>query len=294
MQMKKEETIKDIVITGLIFVFGTFCTALCYNLFLLPNNFVIGGVSGVGIILQKITGIDSVIFIYILNILLLLICYLLLGKEEGRNTLVGTLLYPLMITLTAPIANFIIANVEISELLLIALMAGLLNGLGNGLVYSRGYSLGGSDVLVRLASKYLHFSEGKGTFIISVAIIFVGGLIFDFTNAIYATIILYVTSFIIDKVMFGISNSKTFYVFTHKSHVVKRTILREFESGFTVLPTKGGYSHQNGMLIMCVLPNRDYYRFKKRIMEIDPKAFFVIMDCYESHGGYRKKNVPFI
>ena len=107
-------------------------------------------------------------------------------------------------------------------------------------------------------------------------------------------IILYISSLLIDKVMFGVSDSKVFYIYTKKAHLIKKVLLKEFHSGFTILPTKGGYSHQNGMMIMCVLPNREYYRFKKRILELDPKVFFVITECYESQGGFKQKNLPFI
>ena len=294
MKKKVKESDKDTIITGLLFVFGTLCSAICYNMFLLPNNIVVGGVTGLGILFQYMTGIDSTIFIYVVNALLVLACYLILGKEETHNTLIGSILFPIMISITAPFAVYVRQHVDVDEFLVVALMAGLLNGLGSGIVYRCGFSLGGSDVIVRIMSHYLHIPEGKATFAISVIIILLGGAVFGVEKVIYAVIILYITSVIIDKVMFGLSTSKVFYVFTRKSHLVKRTILKEFESGFTVLPTKGGYSHQNGMLIMSVLPNRDYYRFKKRILELDPKAFFVIADCYESHGGFRKKNLPFI
>jgi uncharacterized membrane-anchored protein YitT (DUF2179 family) len=294
MTKKQDCNEKDVIINGLLFVFGTFCSAICYNLFFLPNNIVVGGVSGLGIVVQQLTGLNSTVFIYVANILLVIACYYTLGKEETHNTLIGSILYPVMISITVPITSYILNNIHMEEFFVIALMAGLLNGFSSGLVYRCGFSLGGSDVLVRMISHYFHIPEGKATFGLSFLIILSGGAVFGVIKVIYALIILYITSIIIDKVMFGLSDSKVFYVFTKKSHLVKRTILREFQSGFTVLPTKGGYSHQNGMLIMCVLPNREYYRFKKRILELDPKAFFVIADCYESHGGFVKKNLPFI
>ena len=294
MEKNQSHSYKELIINTLLFVFGTFCFAMCYNLFLQPNDIVVGGVSGVAIVLQKISGLSSTLFIYGLNLFLVFVCYCTMGKEETKNTIIGSILYPIMITITAPIATIILSYLVIEEFLVVALITGLLYGFGSGLVYRCGFSLGGSDVLVRIISKYLHIPEGKATFALSLLIIIMGGAVFGLTKVIYALIILYISSIMIDKVMFGLSNSKMFYVFTKKSHLVKRTILKEFESGFTVLPTKGGYSHQNGMLIMCVLPNREYYRFKKRIMELDPKAFFVIADCYEAHGGFKKKNLPFI
>ena len=103
-----------------------------------------------------------------------------------------------------------------------------------------------------------------------------------------------ISSVFIDKILYGISDSKVFYIFTRKPKILKKVILEEFESGFTILPTKGGYSHTRGSLLMVVVSNRDYYKFKNKILEIDPNAFFVIDDCYEVNGGMRKSNIPFL
>ena len=284
----------NVVAVGVLFVFATFCMALCYNLFLLPNNLVIGLVSGLGIIVQHVTGFSSTLFIYILNVFLLVVSYFLLGKQETKYSIVGSLLFPLMITFTEPIARFLLPYFNFDEFLVIVLLSGILYGFSSGLAYKCGFSLGGSDVVVRIFAKYFHIPEGKGNFIVSLIVIIAGGVIFGIPKIVYATIIIYISSIFIDKVMFGISNTKTFYVFTKKEEDVKKVILKEFESGFTIIPTEGGYSKKSGTLIMCVLPNREYYRFKKRIIEIDDKAFLMITDCYESHGGFKKKNLPFI
>lgn len=290
--MNKEE-FKNVVISGLLFVFGVFLLSMCYNLFLLPNDFVIGGVSGIAIILQNITGVTSTIYIYLFNLILLLICYLVLGREEGNVALLGSVLYPVMISITSPIADVLLKYLVIDDVLIVVLITGLLYGISSGLIYKCGFSVGGSDVWVKIITKYFNIPEGKATLVSNVIIILFASTLFGLNKAIYAVIILYVASLLIDKVMFGKSDSKMFYVFTKKSHLVKRTLLKEFESGFTMLPVKGGYSNQNGMLIMCVLPNKDYYKFKKRIKELDDKAFFIISDCYESYGGVIKKNLPF-
>lgn len=290
--MTKEEY-KSVIISGLLFVLGVFLLSMCYNLFLLPNDFVIGGVSGIAIILQNITGVTSTLYIYLFNLILLLICYLALGREEGRIALLGSILYPVMISITSPIAEVLLKYIVIDDILIVVLITGLLYGVSSGLIFKCGFSVGGSDVWIKIMSKYLNIPEGKSTLFSNIIIILFAITLFGLNKAIYAIIILYVGSLMIDKIMFGKSDSKMFYVFTKKSHLIKRVLLREFEAGFTMLPVKGGYSKQNGMLIMCVLPNKDYYKFKKRIKELDEKAFFIISDCYESYGGVIKKNLPF-
>ncbi len=292
--LKISNDTRDSVIVGLSFVFGTFCLALNYNLFFLPNNFVVGGTSGLGIIIERLTGFSAQTFIYVSAFILLIVCYVLLGKEETKKVVVGSLLYPLFVTFTAPIANFLIQFLTFKEILATVILASLFYGFSNGLIYKYGYSTGGSDIIVKVMCKYLHFSEGKSLIILNIFIIIAGGFVFGVDNALYAVIILVISSLIVDKISIGISNSKKFMIYTRRHNRIKELIEDEFKAGYTVYPTIGGYSHINGKMIMCVIRNRDVTFFKTRILEIDPTAFFVISDCYEVEGGIRRSNLPFM
>lgn len=286
--------IKEIILTGVAFVFGTFCLALCYNLFFVPNNFVVGGTSGLAIILEDSLGINAQAFIYISAIILLIISYIFLGKEETERTVIGSLLYPLFITFTAPIADVLLDFLTFQEILVTVALAAILYGFSSGIIYKYGYTTGGSDVIMRLLCKYLHWSEGVSSISFNIIIILLGALTFGFDMGVYAIIILVVSSIIVDKIIIGISSSKKFMIYTRESKKIKKIIEEEFMTGYTIFPTVGGYSHIRGAMIMCVITNRDVNLFKSRILEIDPTAFFVISDCYEVRGGVKRSNLPFI
>ena len=128
----------------------------------------------------------------------------------------------------------------------------------------------------------------------NIIIILLGALIFGFDMGAYATIILVVSSMLVDKIIIGISDSKKFMIYTREAKKVKKIIEEEFRTGYTIFPTVGGYSHIRGVMIMCVIRNRDVNLFKDRIKEIDASAFFVISDCYEVQGGIKRSNLPFI
>lgn len=296
--MKKNKNVdnelKQTIFTGIGFVFGVFCLALCYNLFFAPNNIVVGGVSGLSIIIKEVTNINAQVFIYVTNFILLIVSYIFLGKENSERVLVGTLLYPLFITFTSPIAKLIITFFTFKEILVTVITASLLYGFSNGLIYRVGYSTGGGDVIIKLMCKYFHITEGKGFLIFNMLIIIFGAFIFGIDTAVYAIIILVVSSVMVDKISIGVSDSKKFMIYTRKSKYVKKAITDEFMAGYTIFPTIGGYSHIRGSMIMCVIRNRDVGLFKERILKIDPDAFFVISDCYEVQGGVKKSNIPFI
>lgn len=288
------KTYMNIVFRGLIFTFGVFLLALNYNLFLLPNDIVLGGTSGLAIVANKLFNIDPQLFIYVSSGLLLLISFVFLGWKKTKNTVIGTLLYPIMITFTDPIAFVIGEHLVIEEMILIVLVTGVSYGLANGLIYKSGFTTGGSDVIMQLMCKYLKMQEGKANLISSVIIIGIGGIVVGLVRVIYAVLITYISTILIDKILIGISDSKVFYIYTRKSKEIKKLIIDDLKMGYTAFPTVGGYSHEKGEMLMCVVNTKDYYLVKESVLAIDKDAFFVINDCYEVNGGVKKKNLPFI
>lgn len=295
--MKKIKLSKDnidLIITGISFVIGTFGLALCYNLFFAPNKLVVGGMTGLGIVIEELTGFNAQYFIYISSIILLVASYFGLGKDETKRIVIGTFLYPIFITFTKPIANVLLQYLTFHEILVTVVLSGLLYGFSNGLVYKFGYSTGGSDVLVRLGCRFFHISEGQGVLITNIFIILSGAFVFGVEKAVYAIMIIVIGSILVDKIIIGISDSKKFMIYTREAKEVRHLIEDDFKTGFTIFPTVGGYSHIRGTMIMCVISNRDVNLFKERLLEIDPSAFFVISDCYQVQGGIKRSNLPFI
>lgn len=291
---KISKDLKEIILTGLSFVFGTFLLALCYNLFFVPNNIVVGGMSGLAIIIEELIGMNSQVFIYSSSIILLIVSYIFLGKSKTKRTVIGSLIYPIFVTFTTPIAKFLLLYLTFEEILVTVVLAALLYGFSSGLIYKFGYTTGGSDVIMQLLCKYFHFSVGKSSLVFNILIILLGAFTFGVDKGVYATIILVISSIVVDKMIIGISDSKKFMIYTRESRKVKKLIEKEFMTGYTIFPTIGGYSHIRGAMIMCVISNRDVNYFKDKILEIDSTAFFVISDCYEVRGGVKRSNLPFI
>ena len=289
--MKKKNVKKEIFrLTGLII--GAFILAINYNLFLLPNNLVIGGTSGLSIIFKNV--INPTVFINVATILLLLIGYVFLGKDYTKKTIIGSLLFLLFVTATGPMCNNLMEKIKIEEFIVTVILVGILYGVSNGLIFKTGYTTGGTDVIVQLLTKYFKIPEGKSTTYTNATIILLGGISFGITKVIYAFFVLYISSYLIDKIIIGISDSKVFYVYTTEGSKIKDIILETFKTGYTILPTLGGYSHEKGELIMCVVNSRNYYQFKELILQIDSNAFIMINDCYDVSGGVKKKNLPFM
>ena len=293
--MKQDNSdVKEALIEGIFFVVGVFLYALCFNLFLIPNDLAVSGFSGVAIVVQKLFGWPASTFIYITNAILLVVSFIFLGWKLTKRNIAGSIMYPLMITVSEPIANFWDNYIIGDDFYLVLLFAIILYGVSSGLIYRTGFSTGGSDIIMQILNKYLNISESKAMIGANSLIIIVGMIVFGFNKGVYSFIILICSTYFIDKIMFGLSDSKVFYIYTKKLRKIKKLILDDFQTGFTSIPSRGGYSQKRGFMIMCVVSNRDYYLFKQKILEIDPQAFIIINSCYEVNGGVKRRTLPFL
>lgn len=285
---------RNLFLRLIITIIGAFLLAINYNLFLEPNNLVIGGLSGLAVLFKKMFSWNATIFIYIATALLIVIGLFLLGKKDIFKGMFVSLLYPFFITFTLPLCNIIGKYLEFKDTLLVALVSSILFGFANGIIYKAGFNTGGSDVLMKIINKYGKIPEGRATFIMNIIIVIAGGFVFNINNVAYSAIILYLSSIIIDKMLIGVSTTKLFYIKTTKIDEVKQFIIKELKTGVTVINVEGGYSSKKGKMLMCVVDNKDYYLFKESVLEIDPKAFFIIDDCYEVTGGFKRERINLI
>lgn len=264
-------------------VIGILLIAIAFNLFLYPNDIVFGGVSGLSIIVKEILPINPSTFIMVSSLLLLVVSFLVLGKEKTKGSVVGSLLFPVFVDLTANINNYI--HLDTSNLLLCVLFAGVIYGFGAGLVFKAGFTTGGTDIINQIISKYAHVSMGNAMLMSDGLIVLGGAFFFGVNKLMYAIIVIYIIGLMTDKVLLGISNSKAFYIITNEDKMIRNYILNELHHGVTIFNVRGGYTMEKDEVILCVVPTNEYYRLKEGIREIDPEAFFVVTDAYEVMGG---------
>lgn len=264
------------------FLAGLVLTALAFNLFILPSK-IVYGMSGIGVILNAICGVNPSVVILIGNVLLLVLSYFTLGFEKTKSSILGSILYPVMVSLTLPLANQI--NIGDAEPIIIALFGAVLSGFGLGLIFKAGFTTGGTDILNQIVAKYGKISLGNSMFFTDGLIILGGVFVFGWTKLMYSLITLYIISMMTDKVVIGISQSKAFYIITNKEKDVKDFIVSNLNHGVTMLHASGGFSGKNQAVLMCVIPTSEYFLFKESIHKIDKEAFFVVTDAYEVYGG---------
>lgn len=283
LRIYKEVNKKNIYIRVFEFIVGCLIISIAYNIFIVSNHIVPGGVGGLAIIINNLFGIDNSIVILYLDIILLFTSFALLGKEKTRASVLGSVLFPIFVKLTENINTYL--QIDTSQVLLSVIIGGVMYGFGAGLVFRAGFTTGGTDIVNQIISKYCKLSLGKSMLYSDGLIVLMSGLFFGINSMMYSILILYIISLISDKVVLGISDSKVFYIITEKEDEVKEYILDALGHGVTIFKAKGGYKKENENVLMTVLPTKDYYDLKEGIKEIDKDAFFIITDTYEVFGG---------
>lgn len=274
---------KHLVKKYITFIFGIFLTALAFTIFYSPNDIVCGGTTGLSIIFRELLNINPSLFIAIASLILLIFSLIFLGWETTTRTVVGTILYPIFIMITDFIYPYI--HFESSSMLLIILFGGILYGIGNGLMLKTGFSTGGSTILCQILSKYGKMSIGHANLIINSVILIFGAFVFGIDKTIYALTTIYIFSVITDRVILGVSQSKTFYIVTDKDDEVKEFIINRLGHSATIINARGGYSNKKNKIIMATIPTKEYFIVKEFVQELDKNSFFLITDTYEVSGG---------
>ena len=273
---------KGRIIRYLQFILGVLLVSCSFNIFVLPND-IVYGVSGLGVIFYRTWGIDPSTVILIGSVILLILSFILLGFEKTKNSIVGSLIYPIFVSLTEGIVKYV--DLGNTEPIVLVVFGAILSGFGLGLIFKSGFTTGGSDILNQIVAKYFKMSIGKSMIFTDGIIIVISLFTFGWQKFIYSLINMYLISVMTDKVILGISQSKAFYIITEHETSVKKFVLNHLSHGVTVLEGRGGYTGNNQKVIMCIIPTKEYFLAKEGIHEIDPNAFFLVTDAYEVYGG---------
>lgn len=257
---------------------GAAIVAISFNVFLLPNEVASGGVSGISTILYGVFGWTPAFVQWAFNIPLFILGVVLLGRNFGLKTAVGTIFLPLVVFLTASWEPWT------ADPLLGGLFGGILVGLGLGIVFRGNASTGGTDLAAQIITKYTGLTLGTSVALIDGLIVLAAAFVFDIEKGLYALISLYVTTKTIDIVQVGFGRSKLVYIITNHQIAVRDAIFEEVDRGVTQLTATGGYTDSEKPILMVVVHQTEFNRLKQLVKRIDPAAFVIVSDASEVLG----------
>lgn len=269
--------------------FGVAIAAFAFSFFLNPRNIVIGGVSGLGIILKNIIpGFDPAIAILIVNIGLLFLGLFLLGKDFFVKTAYGSITFPVFIFLFDILYKLlkIDSEIQVMDMILIIFFASMIMGAGLGIVVKYGGTTGGTEVFQKILFKYLHMPFSTSLYLLD-GVVLITGLIFNVTSLsvfLYAILFTYLNGVIMDTVIFSGFNRRAVYIISNRNEDIKRHILDDFERGLTSIKVVGEYSKNDREMLICVMSSNEYYKLRAIIEQLDPTAFYYAVRASEVRG----------
>ena len=267
-------------------IVGATLVGLAFNIFLLPSRLAAGGISGISTILYELFQFNPAYVQWIINIPLLIVGIIFIGREFSSKTLVGTLFVPLVIWLTAGM------KLSVENPLLSAIYGGIMIGVGLGIVYRGNGSTGGTALIAQVLKKYTGLSSGFSQLIVDGFVVAASAFVFSFELALYAMMSIYVTSKVIDFVQLQTSPTKLILIITDKEEKIQSLIKDEINRGLTKIKTLGGYSNEEKTMILCVVEQAEAIYFKKLLQETEPNSFVIFINASEILGrGFSKAQI---
>jgi len=272
---------KDTILSYIIITIGTFIAALAIDTLLIPNTILDGGVTGISMIISKLSGISLSILVLIINIPFVLVGYKHLGKDFLARTIYGMAFFSLFIKLLEiiePITN---------EMLLATVFGGALLGIGVGLVIRFGGCVDGTESVALVLTKKLNLSVGQIILIFNLIIYTIAAFLFGIDRALYSILTYFITFKMIDLVSTGLEQTKSAIIITDKGNDLAREIYNKLGRTTTMMKGKGLLSGDKEILY-CVLTRIEIYELKKIVSEMDESAFISIGEVTDIIGNHIK------
>ncbi len=262
-----------------------------------PNGFATGGVSGIAIILAKLPfsaklGLTQSIYMLVINVILLVLGVIILGKKCGILTIYCSLMLSfenLVFELTLPIEKLSGMATLTTQPLLELVYAVLLTGIGSALLFRHKASSGGTDIVALILKKYTSLNVSQALllsdFLIALSTFFVYG---SATVGLYAMLGLFAKVFVIDDILDSLNMCKAFTIITTKPDEIDEFILNDLKHSATMYKGEGVYTHEDKQIIITVCKRAEALRLRRKVKEIDPGAFIIITKTSEIAGkGFR-------
>lgn len=270
-----------------VITLGCLVYALAFDWFYAPNNIAYGGFTGVAQILNSLGGFLSVgTLVFFLNLPLFLLGWKLLGGQLLVSSLYAMTLSSLFIDLLAALIPF-----SPMEPLLACIYGGALLGVALGLILGRGATTGGTDLLARLLKLPLPWLPmGKLLLGLDLLVITACALVFhNLDTALYGLVALYLSTTVMDTVLYGLDTAKVAYIITSRPGPVAQALTRELERGVTILHGEGAWSGEERQVLMCAFKQRQIVSLKQQVKELDPDVFLIVCNAHEVLGnGFRR------
>lgn len=275
-----------------LITFGVFIIAIAVYYFMLPDDLVFGSVSGLALVISQMVPLAMSTVTMILNVALLIVGIILIGKEFGGKTIYTSIMLPVFIRIFEEITP----NVEpITDEVTINLASFvILISLGQAILFNRNASSGGLDVVAKLMNKYLRMDLGKSIMISGICVIMTALFVYDVSTVVIGLVGTYVNGRVLDSFINGLNMKKRICIISDNAEDIRDFVINKLQRGVTLYPAEGGYTGKERTELCTILNNNEYGELLEYLEELDDKAFVTVSSVGEVIGSWnpkKKKNV---
>jgi len=262
---------------------GSIIDAAGISILLYPNGVISGGIMGISMILNKLFSTPIGLLTIVFNIPLFIVAW----KTLGSKFLIGSLLGMALSSAILDLFNLFPPMYITNNILMAGLYGGALSGLGQGIIYSSGGSTGGIDIIAKaLRTKFSYVNLGNIVMILNAAVFILYAVVLGkYEAAMYSAVAAFVSSRVIDMVLYGLDYSKICFIISEKSDKISDVITKELHRGVTMLYGRGAYSGVDKMVLLCAIKKQQILELRKIVKLIDPDAFVIISDSRDVLGN---------
>lgn len=281
--MTNKQTIKEYFFIAL----GTFIVAIGVYYFMVPQHLAVGGVSGLSIVINSYIPLPISVISLIVNAILLLIGFILIGKEFGGKTIYSVVLLSVFMSI---MENVYPATEPVTDELLLNLFCGLvLSTLGVSIVFNQNASTGGTDIVAKIFNKYFNLDMGAGLMAADIVIVSLAFVTYGVNAGIIGLFGWFLNGQLVNYFIDGFNLKKEVVIISNEPERIKQFILNDIRRGVTIYKAQGGYTNATKDILVTILSKNEYFRLKKELAKMDSECFLTIRNVHEVLGaGFSK------
>ena len=256
--------------------------------FLIPAGLLSGGLGGIGLMIEYLTGLPTGVSVFILNLPMMIVGAFFLNKKFMTYAFLSTFIYSFILIAMRKIP----IDFKFDNNMLYAIFGGFINGLGMGILFKHGACQGGLDILATIFKTKLNVNIGSSLMAINAIIIGIASYIFSLERGLLTIVSMYVSYKMLDKIQMGFGDTKQIMIVTSKQREVTDRILSDLHRGVTLLHGEGAFTHKQQNVVYYIVSTRQVVTIKRILDEVDPTAFLIISEAYEVKGrGFKVQDI---
>ncbi|MGB4440455.1 MAG: YitT family protein [Sedimentibacter sp.] len=281
--MINKQTLKEYLFIAI----GTFIVTLGVYYFMVPENLAMGGVSGLAIVLSNYIAIPISFINLILNIILLIVGFIFLGKEFGGKTIFSVFLLSFFMYI---METFFPAIHPVTDEVLLNLLCGIvISAIGLSIVFNQNASTGGTDIIAKILNKYFNMDMGNGLMVADIIVVISAFFTYGLQTGVVGAFGWFINGVVVNYFIDGFSVKNEVVVISDKPDEIKQYIFSKLDRGVTVYKAEGGFTNDEKDIIVTILERKEYFVLKKELKNIDPNVFVIVRTVQEVYGfGFSK------